>query len=465
MDFDLDKYLDNVIQGKSNEELMQLENKRQPASVQKENVVSISDSVVRPIDVGSNYKFKIPESKIILDNSNRAIEQRQADAQGLGQNYQEISKDLGENKNQIQDLISKTDQVSANKYKESPELTGRINKAYDDLDSAKVPERDMLSQAILSFGPALFGSLTGESGAISQLKGGENARNIYENYRKEDISNAKTKNESYLKRYNDLVKLRDSGSDKFTKDKQLELDAIRTKFSAVNAITSLNSKDLDKTQSMINEIGKETSTDIQKGSENVAKMEDSIRADKEREKRASIIGTGQGLKDATNLRKEFLGLDQVKNFKDVQSSYEKITDLAKKNSPAGDMSLIFAYMKMLDPGSVVREGEQAQAAQARGVPDAVLSAYNRAVSGEKLTNAQRKDFQTRAADIFNSQQGIVANVEKDYEGLAKSYGTDPKLIVPTKSKPIQTEPIYKDGDKHDINGKIYIRRNGQWSPQ
>ena len=113
-----------------------------------------------------------------------------------------------------------------------------VKKSYDNLDSATVPERDLLSQAILSFGPAIFGSLTGESGAISQLKGGETGRGIYENMRKEDSLNAKSKNEAFAKRYNDLLKLRESGSDRFTKAQQLELDAIKTKFSSVKQILS-----------------------------------------------------------------------------------------------------------------------------------------------------------------------------------------------------------------------------------
>jgi hypothetical protein len=37
------------------------------------------------------------------------------------------------------------------------------------------------------------------------------------------------------------------------------------------------------------------------------------------------------------------------------TNYSKIEISAKKGTPQGDMSLIFAYMKMLDPGSVVRE--------------------------------------------------------------------------------------------------------------
>ena len=40
---------------------------------------------------------------------------------------------------------------------------------------------------------------------------------------------------------------------------------------------------------------------------------------------------------------------------------------------AGDMALIFSYMKMLDPNSTVREGEYATAQDAGSIPHASLA--------------------------------------------------------------------------------------------
>jgi hypothetical protein len=60
-------------------------------------------------------------------------------------------------------------------------------------------------------------------------------------------------------------------------------------------------------------------------------------------------------KEITGLRKEFNALPEVKNYKQVVTSYKTIEEQAKKATPAGDLSMIFAYMKLLDPTSTVRE--------------------------------------------------------------------------------------------------------------
>ena len=163
---------------------------------------------------------------------------------------------------------------------------------------------------------------------------------------------------------------------------------------------------------------------------------------------------------ASDLRKEFTARPEVKNFADVRSSYEKIKEVAKKPSAAGDISMIFSYMKMLDPGSVVREGEQASAQNAAGVPDRVRNLYNNLITGERLNPKQRKDFMDRAEDLYSAQQRIVSGIEKEYKTYATEYGTRPYLVIGAPSQAIQ--PKYKDGDTRKIGEKTYIRKGGKW---
>ena len=85
------------------------------------------------------------------------------------------------------------------------------------------------------------------------------------------------------------------------------------------------------------------------------------------------------------------------------------------------MSLIFAYMKMLDPDSVVREGEQATAEKARGVADGVLNIYNKAVSGEKMTVTQRADFVNTARKLFKDIKRLADPVQSRIRDITKRY--------------------------------------------
>ncbi|MEM8882399.1 MAG: hypothetical protein AAGC82_17565, partial [Pseudomonadota bacterium] len=61
--------------------------------------------------------------------------------------------------------------------------------------------------------------------------------------------------------------------------------------------------------------------------------------------------------DRQGLRKEFIGQTTVKDFRKQAEAFGRIDASAFEPSPAGDLALIFNYMKVLDPGSVVRESE------------------------------------------------------------------------------------------------------------
>jgi hypothetical protein len=120
-----------------------------------------------------------------------------------------------------------------------------------------------------------------------------------------------------------------------------------------------------------------------------------------------------------------------RNFLTVRDSFGRVVEVAEgAESPAGDLALVFSYMKMLDPQSVVREGEFATAENARGVPERVLSVYNRVVRGERLTPAQRKDFLTQAKQVFASQLKSHTELEGEFKGIAAKGQADPAVVVP-----------------------------------
>ena len=119
-----------------------------------------------------------------------------------------------------------------------------------------------------------------------------------------------------------------------------------------------------------------------------------------------------------------------KEFQALNTSFAKIDAAAGgERTPAKDISLIFNYMKMLDPTSVVREGEQATAANAAAVPDIVQDMYNRVIGGQRLTPAQRIDFRDRAGEILDSQRPIQAGIESFYRKNAVSLGLNPENVI------------------------------------
>lgn len=131
--------------------------------------------------------------------------------------------------------------------------------------------------------------------------------------------------------------------------------------------------------------------------------------------------------NTSKLRTEFI--NQSKDFAQVNDSMNRIKASAVDPSPAGDLALIFNYMKMLDPGSTVREGEFANAQNSGGVDDKTVSLYNSIVNGQRLSENQRKDFLNRSGGLFKAQQTSQNQRESQYEKLAKQNGLDPENVI------------------------------------
>jgi hypothetical protein len=122
-------------------------------------------------------------------------------------------------------------------------------------------------------------------------------------------------------------------------------------------------------------------------------------------------------KETRDLRKEF-----TKNsgeFIKQRDAFSRIQASVEDPSAAGDLSLIFNYMKLLDPGSTVREGEFATAQNSAGVPDIIRARFNKVSSGERLAEKQRTDFTDRSNKLFEKAKGIQNRRIKQFEGIAK----------------------------------------------
>lgn len=102
---------------------------------------------------------------------------------------------------------------------------------------------------------------------------------------------------------------------------------------------------------------------------------------------------------------------------------------ASAPTAGSDLSLIFQYMKLLDPGSVVREGEFATAQNASGVPNLVLTAYNRLMrDGERLTLEQRRDFYQQARQLYEGASVEQRERNSRYLERARAGGVPEELL-------------------------------------
>jgi hypothetical protein len=129
-----------------------------------------------------------------------------------------------------------------------------------------------------------------------------------------------------------------------------------------------------------------------------------------------------------------------KDFVQRAQSYGTVLAAAKDHSAAGDLSIIFAYMKMLDPGSVVREGEFATAQNTAGVPDRIRNLYNRAINGERLAPRQRADFVNQAKAVYGAAKQRQAAIEQTYGERARRAHVPPEMVIMDFSRGVEPEP-------------------------
>lgn len=119
----------------------------------------------------------------------------------------------------------------------------------------------------------------------------------------------------------------------------------------------------------------------------------------------------------------------VKDFIQVRDGYERVKAGANLANGQGDLSLLFGYMKMLDPNSVVRETEFANAEQAMGYVQQTLNLPSKAISGNRLTPESRAQFVAAANAVYNAKKGNYDNAVNYYSSRAEAFGIDPAMVV------------------------------------
>lgn len=119
----------------------------------------------------------------------------------------------------------------------------------------------------------------------------------------------------------------------------------------------------------------------------------------------------------------------VQPFVVQRDAYSRIKESGKDPSPAGDLSLLYGYMKLLDPGSTVREGEFATAQNSGSAFQRVGSLYNRVASGKRLTPEQRTDFLNRAKNVYNSAEAQYSKTRKEFTKLSIANKLDPESLI------------------------------------
>lgn len=143
------------------------------------------------------------------------------------------------------------------------------------------------------------------------------------------------------------------------------------------------------------------------------------------EKLAGFKDKKQKVDAENSLRDDYVS--QSKSFVEVRNAYDRILSIG--DTGAGDVALIFSFMKTLDPGSTVREGEFATAQQTAGIPERVVTIYNQALRGERLSPGQRQEFKKQAENLYKAAKKGHDQMSKAFRGVAERQGLDTRNVI------------------------------------
>ena len=162
------------------------------------------------------------------------------------------------------------------------------------------------------------------------------------------------------------------------------------------------------------------------------------------------------------LRKEFT--TRTKDYGEMGVTFEKIKTSAQSNTGPGDVALITGFMKMLDPGSVVRETEFATARDTAGLYERLQNNLNKARSGQFLQTTQRKEFVALAKQYYEAAQKKADKDKQALNAVVKNYKLNPENVFGPETTAPTSEVA---GTTVTVQGQTYTKPSNfsdiQWN--
>ncbi len=154
----------------------------------------------------------------------------------------------------------------------------------------------------------------------------------------------------------------------------------------------------------------------------------------EKQRLGGIVDKDKGKFDKAKVFRAEIQKKQ-KDFTDVTNAFDRVSVAAANPSPAGDLAIVFNFMKMLDPGSVVRESEFKTAADAKAwlgkaeesgisIPNKIRSIILKAQEGQILLPEQREDFLKTAGNLYKSTEKKNKIYRKRKSKQAQRFGLE-----------------------------------------
>lgn len=169
-----------------------------------------------------------------------------------------------------------------------------------------------------------------------------------------------------------------------------------------------------------------------------------------KDRQEGIVGGGLGQTKFDNIMKinDKLRTNQAyKEAQVVRQGYENILYAFNNKSGVSDYALTIAFAKILDPGSVVREGEQAAIANTGGQINSWLSQTSNFFNGDgSLPDDVREQILNFATNNYNKSMKEAQGVYDEATNLATAAGLDTQYITKFDFTPIDELEAQRPSD-------------------
>jgi len=134
-----------------------------------------------------------------------------------------------------------------------------------------------------------------------------------------------------------------------------------------------------------------------------------------------MTGGQKGFENEMALAKAFKQEPIYKDYNDMQSAFGQVVSSLSQGTPIGDVAGATKVMKLLDPGSVVRESELGIAMAASGRMDRLNNYFSNMMTGQKLTPTQREDFKALSNELYAAAGDAYNKKRNEYRGFGEAY--------------------------------------------
>lgn len=142
-----------------------------------------------------------------------------------------------------------------------------------------------------------------------------------------------------------------------------------------------------------------------------------------------IIKGGVSQGTISKLADDFRADKNVQRYQTIQPIIASAREAATRPGGAADLNLIYAFAKIVDPESVVREGETVMVQRTGSLPDWVVGQIERMNSGQGMTEQVRKKLLVELESRVGGLQRAHDSATEFYRRRAVSAGIDPSLII------------------------------------